>query len=125
DRRRRAMLGLAALGALVGLALGASSFLGDVHARVVASHLSYVVPSGPAKLAILPYVVVTCAPPLLSSHRTLRAWGVALATTMALTAWLQQAGFASIWCFFAAGLSALLMVHFVRLRREAQLLTAG
>jgi hypothetical protein len=124
-RRRRLMAVLAGCGALVGLALGAASFIGSVHARVVASHLSYVVPSGPARLAILPYVIVTCAPPLLSSHRLLQAWGLALALSMGLTAWLQQAGFASIWCFFAAGLSALLLVHFARSRRDTPLLTAG
>jgi hypothetical protein len=118
-RRRRVIAVLAASGAAVGLVLGAASFLGSVHARVVASHLSYVVPAGPAKLAIVPYVIVTCGPPLLSSHRTLQAWGVALAVSMGLTAWLQQAGFASIWCYFAAGLSALLLVHFVRLRRAS------
>jgi hypothetical protein len=115
-RRRQALAAVAVAGAAVGLALGIASFVGAVPARVVDSHLSYVVPSGWAKLAIVPYVIVTLAPPLLSSHASLRTWGVALATSMAVTAILQNAGFASLWCFFAAFLSVLLLVRVARER---------
>jgi hypothetical protein len=116
DGRKRAMVALGFGGVVVGVTLAAASFLGAVPARVVSSHLSYVVPAGPAKLAILPYLVVTCGPPLLSSHRALRAWGVALTSAMGATAVLQNAGFASLWCWFAALLSVMVLAHFVRLR---------
>jgi hypothetical protein len=124
-RRRPALVALGVGGVVVGVTLGAASFLGSVPARVVADHLSYVVPTGPAKLAILPYLVVTCGPPLLSSHTSLRAWGVALTTAMGVTAVLQNAGFASLWCWFAAILSVMVLAHFARLRTGAPVRPAG
>jgi hypothetical protein len=110
--RQRLMRGLTALGAVVATTLSLVSYKASVQAVIVSGHLSYVVPDRRlAPPVVAAYVVVTCGPPLLSSHRTLRAWGVALSISMAATAVLQNRGFASVWCYFAALLTVMLIAH--------------
>lgn len=62
----------------------------------------------------LPYLLCTCAPLLLSSHRIIRAVGTVVVVGFAISAYAYYATFISVWCFFAAATSTLLYLHFRR-----------
>ena len=58
------------------------------------------------------YLQATCVTGLFSSHRCINIFGV-LAFVLAIAAVLVSVTtFVSVWCFFAAVLSLLILVHF-------------
>ena len=64
-------------------------------------------------LLIVPYLFAVSVPFLVSSQRGLRLFGLALAASCAAAAVLTSAAtFPSVWCFFAAVLSAGLYLYF-------------
>jgi hypothetical protein len=54
------------------------------------------------------YMAAVCAPFLVSRDRHLRPLGVGVAVTAVASYLMFELAFASVWCFFAAGLSAYL-----------------
>lgn len=115
-RRRRAMVGLTGAGAAVSTAIAVLVGRGTVTAFARSGHIAYVLSTSPGLRIGVPYVVVTCAPALLSSHRLLRWWGGALVASMAITALAVAREFESVWCFLAANLTLLLAVWFAARR---------
>jgi hypothetical protein len=116
--RRRLMGALAVAGAGVGLSLAVIAVNGRVAASVAdTGSIAYRLQGSPGLRAAVPYVIVTCVPALLSSHRILRLWGVTLVVSMAATAVLRSHQFESVWCFFAAVLSMLLLAWAIDERR--------
>jgi hypothetical protein len=115
--RRRAMYGLAAIGAVVGVWLFAAGLAGSTTVTVDEHHLVYTLAAGLGVLAV-PYVLATCGSMLLSTHRFVVMFGVALVTSMAATLVVAAVAFSSVWCFFAAVLSIGLYIHY-RLERAS------
>lgn len=62
----------------------------------------------------MPYLLCTCAPLLLSSHRTIQFFGAVILAGFLVSTYAYLATFISVWCFFAAGGSALLYFYFRR-----------
>lgn len=62
------------------------------------------------------YVLAACGAPLLSSHRTVRWYGVVNVAALATTEIVRQHAFASVWCFYAAIMSAVIYWQFRRLK---------
>ena len=60
------------------------------------------------------YGLATCASSLVSSHRTVRWFGVATALSLAAASAFYAAWFTSVWCFFAAVLSFIVLLQFPR-----------
>ncbi len=65
-------------------------------------------------LLIVLYVIAVCGPMLTSSMPLIRRFGIILFFSGAASRLLFSATFTSVWCFFAAALSALMYV-FIRL----------
>lgn len=122
--RRRWMLGLAVLGGLVGLFLFGTAVDASSTVTINQHHLEYRLPLHPGWLFAAPYVVVTCVPLLIASHRFVVRFGIAVTVSMALTALTASRQFSSVWCFFAALLSIGLAAHYVSQRRSAAPLTS-
>ena len=63
--------------------------------------------------AVIPgaYVLATCGSCLLSSHKFLRVFGLALLASLAIAYAYYSLAFASVWCFFAAILSLIVFAH--------------
>lgn len=63
--------------------------------------------------AVIPgaYVLATCGSCLVSSHKFLRVFGLALVTSLGIAYWYYNHAFASVWCFFAAILSLIIFAH--------------
>jgi hypothetical protein len=112
-RRRRWMLGLGAIGAAVGVLLFAQAIAAPATASVLQNHLHYETPNGPPWLIAFPYVGATCLPLLLCTQRFVVWFGVAMTLSMAGSAALDAASFASVWCSFAAVLSVGLFAHYL------------
>jgi hypothetical protein len=58
------------------------------------------------------YILATCGSLLLSSHRTLRLYGVANVVGLTIVQIVRSYVFASVWCFYAAALSIMIFCQF-------------
>ncbi|HXR94486.1 MAG TPA: DUF6629 family protein [Rhizomicrobium sp.] len=61
---------------------------------------------------MLAYLAATCAPPLLSSDTAIRWYGIVVTLGLAVTLGFFFVNLVSVWCFFAALASAILVVYF-------------
>lgn len=111
-QRRRLML------ALMGPGLGAAGYsLLDIwrHPYMAwpAPHSLVYINDSPFPLAMmLAYLAATCAPPLLSSDATIRRFGIVVTLGLAVTLGFFFVNLVSVWCFFAALASAVLVAYF-------------
>lgn len=63
---------------------------------------------------MLAYLAATCLPPLLSSSAVIRWFGVVVSLGLAITLGFFFVSLVSVWCFFAALASAILVGYFWR-----------
>jgi hypothetical protein len=120
ERRRRILILICqAVGLWVGLTLLFSFFRHPLQVSVDCCSLSYRVEA--PDLLIAPYLVAVAIPFLASSRRSLVLFGVGITLSCAVAAASASAAtFPSVWCFFAAILSAGLYLHFrTASRRES------
>lgn len=115
--RRRLVWPLAALGLVVGLYLLWEVTQWPVFAEerdycvAYSTHTTLEVP------ATVGYVLATCVPALLSSHRHLRWYGLANVAGLSIAWVVREEEFTSVWCLYAAVMSWLILLHFRRRRR--------
>jgi len=64
------------------------------------------------------YVTATCLAPLFSSYRLVRLFGAAALVLFFIAYGFYTAAFFSVWCFFAAILSAIIYIFFRGAHRE-------
>jgi hypothetical protein len=83
-----------------------------VVATLAGLHIQYAAPIafGPPTVAL--YVLATSGSMLLSSHRTIKAFGLLALLSFAAAYTLYTVWFVSVWCYFAALLSGLVLLHF-------------
>ena len=110
-RRRIILLICQAIGLSVGLTLLFNIIRDPVQVSADCCSLSYGVNA--PDLLIVPYLVAVSIPFLASSRRSLVLFGVGVTVSCAVAAASASAAtFPSVWCFFAAILSAGLYLHF-------------
>lgn len=114
--RRRVLAVLLALGVLEGLLGGYALVAFPVTADVLGHHVRYGIEA--PDLFRVPvdalYYLVTLPPLFLSGHRTLRVIGVAMLAALIVSRLLYQEYAVSVWCFFAACISVLVLAAVVR-----------
>ena len=117
-RRRRAMAGALAVGVGVAVYLLWGLVTRPHGASLVDDHIVY--PTGERhRLAIgLAYLAATGAPMLLSSRRTVAILGAVLIVGAGVAYLFYWEAFVSVWCFFAAAASVVLLGHIEVARRE-------
>jgi hypothetical protein len=80
-------------------------------------HIAYVgSPQTPIALGF-GYIVATTLAPVLSSHAAVRLFAAIVLASAVTTYFLFWDAFSSVWCFFAAGASAIIVLHFARQRQ--------
>lgn len=84
------------------------------HALRTAHSLCYINNSPYPDYALAVYVAGVCGGFLLSSHRLLKLFGAVLTAGLAATLYAYLAELVSVWCFFAAIASLILVVYFLR-----------
>jgi hypothetical protein len=116
--RRRLMLLCLALGAGVAGYLGWRVLLGPHGAAIMDDHIVYVTAYRHSDAVGLAYLAATALPLLLSSRRTVAVVGGIVLVGSAVAYATYWEAFVSVWCFFAAAASAVILCHFVWLRRQ-------
>jgi hypothetical protein len=113
DRRRRSILGAIATIGFVLSAYLLADLVREPPAVFIRDHsIAYSSDVNPLSWWQMPYLLCTCAPLFISSHRTIQVFGAVILLGFAVSAYAYLATFISVWCFFAAGGSALLYFHF-------------
>ena len=100
--KRRAMVHLAVLGGAVALVLVATMIQGPVEASIGGRYIAYRIGLGYGGFVVAGYVMATCGLLLLSSHQVIVRFGKFNLVAVAVLAWLNTSGFASLWCAWAA-----------------------
>ena len=110
--RKKAIAVIALAGASVSLFLLFYLAHRSVVSQVQESHIAYVFPHFHEFFATGLYLLGACASPLLSSHATVRWFGLAITAALWATYLFYFSWFISVWCFFSALISALVLLHF-------------
>lgn len=111
--RRTILFGFAAAGSAVGLYLLYFLLMDPTTSRVTGGHIDYISPHFYVAPVVALYVLATSACSLFSSHRAVQWFGVATTVSMAAAAAFYRVWFISVWCFFAAAVSMIVLAYFV------------
>ena len=127
--RRKVLAGIALAGAVVGLYLLYFLVTEPMFAQVEGRHINYVSPHFFVVTVLILYVLGTCVSSLFSSHRWVRWFGVTAFLSFGAAGAFYKIWFISVWCFFAAVLSSIVLMHFLsrqdRAQRSYQSILAG
>ncbi len=113
-RRRKAIMALTVLGALVcawmiyGLIFFESTCFVEDHSIAYRNPLT-----GNFRVSLL-YIVATCGALVSSTHRVIRSYGVLNIIGLTIAQIVKEFAFASVWCFYAAILSTVIYWQFSR-----------
>lgn len=117
--RRKLLLAPMAAGSVAGIFFLIALLTEPVSALIEGRHIAYHLPHRHQAVILTLYVIGTCVTPLLSSHKTVRYFGMAI-TVALIGSWAAYLNwFASVWCFFAALMSGLIWLHFSQRRPVA------
>lgn len=83
----------------------------NIAVQVVHGNITYVAPHFFVTFILSPYTVATCASCLFSSHRFVNVFGIVMFLSAIAAYRLYEHAFVSVWCFFAAALSAIIYLH--------------
>ena len=112
--RRKVLAGIGLAGAAVGLYLLYFLITEPIVSEVVDKHIRYDSPHFYVAAVVSLYVLATCVSSFVSSCNTIRLFGVATFVALLAAYAFYAYWFISVWCFFAAVLSAIVLVHFLR-----------
>ena len=112
--RRSVLAGIALAGFATGLYLLYFLVTEPVVSEIVGRHISYVSPHFYVGAVMTVYVLATCVSSFVSSCNTIRWFGVATFVALVAAYAFYAFWFISVWCFFAAVLSVIVLVHFRR-----------
>jgi len=110
--RRRTIAWTIAAGSAVGIFFLAAILAHPATSAIKGMHIKYHIPHHHDPIAVAVYAAATCLAPLLSTHKTVRLFGIVLTASMIVAAIVYLKWFASVWCFFAAVVSAMIYLHF-------------
>jgi hypothetical protein len=107
------------LGVAVSAVLLEAMLVGHPDAKLGTYHLAYSIGLRHGIAIIGLYIVATCGPLLSSGSRAIVWFGVANLVAVIALALLCASGFTSLWCFYAALVSAAIALHLRYSRRYA------
>jgi hypothetical protein len=110
--RRKLLMAIAVAGAAVGLYLLYFLVTEPIVSEVVGRHISYQSPHFYIAAVMVLYVLATCVSSFVSSCKTIRWFGAATFVALLAAYAFYAFWFISVWCFFAAVLSLIVLVHF-------------
>jgi hypothetical protein len=119
--RRRVLIALCVAGAGVAIFFLGSILTYNHSAHILGGHVVYSTEPHLPESVRLAFLVTTAIAPMLSSHRAVQLLGVIVTAGALITFFFYWQSFASVWCFFAAAGSVVILAHFERARRAQQL----
>lgn len=115
--QRRKLLAIPlAIGVIISLFFLAKILTEPLLATIKGMHINYDLPHPHHDFVFALYATATCLAPLLSSYKSVILFGVAIIVSMFVSYSLFHHWFASVWCFFAAIMSIVILFHFSDLR---------
>ena len=115
---RQALFAFVAAGVAVGGYLLYILLAFPVISRPTGQHIEYVSPHFYAGVVMTMYLLSTAISPMLSTYRMVKVFGYLALLSFASVYYFYATWFISVWCFFAAFLSAVIDVHFVMQKAE-------
>ena len=116
--RQRLITWCCAAGVLAGAFFVWSLFANPHMAWIEGGHIAYrPEPYLPLVVGVM-YVAATCVAPLLSSHAAVRVLGMIVTAGSAVTYLLYWEAYTSVWCFFSAAGSSVIVFHFEKARQR-------
>ena len=123
--RRRLMLACLAAGTTVATYLAWRAFAGPSDAIIAGGCIVYRIPGGHPLWVGVGYMAATSVPLIASSRRVLRALGAITLVGSVIAYIFYWQAFLSVWCFFAAAASTVILAHFEWARRPIVRLAAA
>ena len=117
-RRRQALLVFVVTGLAVGAYLLYFLVAFPIVSRPIGQHIEYVSPHFLAATTMTLYLLTTTVSPILSTHRMAKVFGVFALLSFVAAYYFYATWFISVWCLFAAILSATIFLHFAAQRDE-------
>jgi len=111
--RRQALAACVAAGAVVSVSLLLSIAEGGIVSHPTGHHIEYATPHYFAVATMVLYLLSTSASQLLSTHGAVRAFGLLALLSFGAAYVAYSTWFISVWCYFAAALSAVVLLYFV------------
>ena len=109
---RTVLLGFVAAGLAAGLFLLQILLTFPVVSRPTGQHMEYVSPHFFAATVMTLYLLAATVSPMFSTYRLVKVFGALALLSFAAAYGFYATWFISVWCFFAALLSAVIYVHF-------------
>ena len=110
----RMLLTFVAAGAAVGAYLLYVLIAFPPVSRPIGQHIEYLSPHFFAAAVMTLYLLSTTVSPLLSTHRVVKVFGALSLLSFGAAYAFYARWFISVWCFFAALISAVIYLHFAR-----------
>ena len=89
-----------------------------VVSRPIGQHIEYLSPHFFAAVVMTLYLLSTAISPILSRYRMVMVFGVLTLLSFGAAYYFYATWFISVWCFFAALLSAVVYLHFILRKPE-------
>lgn len=108
--RRLALYFFLVAGLLTAVYYGINLLVSDVDPRIISHHIKYA-PESPRPFALpvfIAYLIATLAPLFISSVRKMWLFGLLVTVSCLITGIFFREFLASVWCFFAALISAVI-----------------
>ena len=115
---RQALFAFVAAGVAVGGYLLYILIAFPVISRPTGQHIEYVSPHFYAGVVMTLYLLSTAISPMLSTHLVVKVFGYLALLSFAAVYYFYATWFISVWCFFAALLSAVIYLHFAVQKAE-------
>ena len=114
SHRKKILYAFQFVGLAVGLYLLYFILSNPVASQIVNKSIVYSMPSQYGVLLVGMYLLATCVSPLFSSHRIINILGVLATVSFSITYYFFTASYVSVWCFFAAVLSLVVYLYFMK-----------
>ncbi len=121
--RRRLMLASPVIGAIIALYMLTSLLIGPHSASIANNHIIYRSNQALPMLLGIAYLWAICLPMILSSSRAIRIMGIVITLGSVVAHYMYWRSFLSVWCFFAATASVIILVYVEQLRRTLSVRT--
>ncbi|MDH5596593.1 MAG: hypothetical protein OEY44_00695 [Candidatus Peregrinibacteria bacterium] len=111
-RRKRAIFIIFLLGVLVSIYILYFIIKSPISAEIVGKSIQYNYNGDYPVYTLAAYLMAVTLAPLFSSHRWIKAFGILLFLSAYISYHFYELTFFSVWCYFAAILSLIIVGHF-------------
>jgi hypothetical protein len=110
--RRKALFFMMVIGICIGVYFTIFTLTGPVASNIVSNSIVYVCNYYNIEIVLGFYMLATIICCLISSHKMIKVFGIAILFSSFIAYNFYLYSFTSVWCFFSAALSLIILLHF-------------